>query len=88
MNTFNQESFKVCEPNHRTLPVIALGNAALNPAWHPRNSDKRTLEQRSIERWENEGGEIPSERRKRTQFIKSKSLHRSAFHQFLKAIST
>jgi len=63
MNTFKQRSVSGCESNHRALPVIALGNAALDIVWHPRISDTRTLEQRAIDRWENEGGEIPNEQR-------------------------
>jgi hypothetical protein len=47
--------------------------------WHLRIDDTRTLEQRAIERWENEGGEIPNEQRKQTNFANGKSLHPSTF---------
>ena len=92
MNTFKQGSFNGCEAHHRALPVIALGNTALLKAldvvWRLRIGDTRTMEQRAIERWENEGGEIPNEQGKRTRFVKGRSLRPSTFHQFLKAIST
>jgi hypothetical protein len=92
MNTFKQGSFNGCEAHHRALPVIALGNTALLKAldvvWRLRIGDTRTMEQRAIERWENEGGEIPNEQRKRTRFVKGKSILPSIFHYFSKAIST
>jgi hypothetical protein len=50
MNTFKQGSFNGCEANHLALPVIALGNAALDIVWHPWIGDTRTFEQRAIER--------------------------------------
>jgi hypothetical protein len=88
MNAFKQGSFSVCEAHHRASPVIALGNAALDMVWRLRIGDARTMEQRAIERWENEGGEIPNEQRKRTRFVKGESILPSIFHYFSKAIST
>jgi hypothetical protein len=72
---------------HGEVPVIALANThALDVVWHPRIGDTRTMERRAIERWENEGGEIPNEQRKRTRFLEGKSSCPSAFHYFSKAI--
>jgi probable phosphoglycerate mutase len=55
------------EHNRADQPVIALWNAAsddlLVPAPAARIGDTGTLKQRAIQRWENEGGEIPNERR-------------------------
>jgi probable phosphoglycerate mutase len=53
-----------CDPHHPKVPVIALWNEAshemLDSGTSHRLSDKRTLKQQAIERWENEGGEIPN----------------------------
>ena len=91
MNTFKQGSFSGCEAHHREVPVIALANTAsheaLDVVWRLRIGDTRTMEQRAIERWENEGGEIPNEQRKRARLVKGKSARSSTFHQFSKAIS-
>jgi hypothetical protein len=92
MNAFKQGGLGGCGAHHRAVPVIVLGNTAshegLDVVWHPRIGDTRTMEQRAIERWENEGGEIPNEQWKRTRFVKGKSLRPSTFHYFSKAIST
>ena len=44
-------------------PAIALWNSAAHetfaPAPHRGDGDARSLKQQAIERWENEGGEIP-----------------------------
>ena len=51
------------EPSHPELPVIALWNASphqlFDTVLHPRMGDTRSMKQRALERWENEGGEIP-----------------------------
>ena len=51
------------EPNHPGVPVIALWNASshemIDPISTARIGDTRPMKQRAIERWENEGGEIP-----------------------------
>ena len=51
------------EPSHPEVPVIALWNASphlvFNTFPHPRMGDTRPMKQRALERWENEGGEIP-----------------------------
>jgi hypothetical protein len=74
------------------MPFIALGNIAvhewLDVVWHLGIGDTRTFEQRAIERWENEGGEIPNEQRKRTRFGKGKSVRPSTFHYYSRAINT
>jgi broad specificity phosphatase PhoE len=48
-------------------PVISLWNAAshdmVDPMPSPPEGDPTTVKQRAIERWENEGGEIPNARR-------------------------
>jgi hypothetical protein len=88
VNAFKQSPFTKCEANHRASPVIAPGNAALDRVWHPRIGNTRTMEQRAIDRWENEGGEIPNEQRKRTRFGKGKSLSPFTFHYISKVIST
>ena len=55
------------QPSHPEVPVVALWNASphqlsdLVPSAHL--GDTRPMKQRALERWENEGGEIPSERR-------------------------
>ena len=74
MNTFKQGSFHGHEAKSRALPVIALGNIAFDIVWCPWTGDTRTMEQRAIDRWENEGGEIPNETKKRTQFVKWQTL--------------
>ena len=90
MNAFKHVSVSACEGQHGEVPVIALANIAvhewLDVVWHPRIGDTRTMERRAIERWENEGGEIPNEQRKRTRFLEGKSSRPSAFHYFSKAI--
>ncbi len=51
------------DPNHPEVPVIAMFNAAsheiceLSPRVRDRNAV--AMKRRAIERWENEGGEIP-----------------------------
>ncbi|HEX4998262.1 MAG TPA: histidine phosphatase family protein [Terriglobia bacterium] len=56
-------SILACDPHNPTVPVIALWNEAsreaLDSGPSPRPGDKRTVTQQAIERWENEGGEIP-----------------------------
>jgi len=51
------------EPNHPEVPVIALWNTSAHEMCdatiHPRLGDTRPMKQRALERWENEGGEIP-----------------------------
>jgi probable phosphoglycerate mutase len=53
-----------CDPHHPEVPVIALWNEAshemLDLGTSHRLRDKQTLKQQAIERWENEGGEIPN----------------------------
>jgi broad specificity phosphatase PhoE len=52
-----------CDPHHPKVPVIALWNEAsheLVTGARPRAADKQTMKQQAIERWENEGGEIPN----------------------------
>jgi hypothetical protein len=85
MNTFKQRSLNGGKANHRASPVIALGKAALDIVWHPRIGDTRALEQRAIERWENEGGEIPNEQGKSERGLSKASPY---VHYFSKAIST
>jgi probable phosphoglycerate mutase len=51
------------DPHHLEVPIIALWNAASHDmcavmSW-PQPGDAMTRKQRAIERWENEGGEIP-----------------------------
>jgi len=57
------------EPHHPAVPVIALWNASshemLDPAFAPNLGDARIMKRRAIERWENEGGEIPHKQRSR-----------------------
>ena len=52
-----------CDPHHPEVPVIALWNAASHEmpdsGMFHRVGDKQTMKQQAIERWENEGGEIP-----------------------------
>ena len=52
-----------CDPHHPRVATIALWNAAVhetfNPAPYPRTGATMTVNPRTIERWENEGGEIP-----------------------------
>jgi hypothetical protein len=74
MNTFNKESINGGEANRWALPVIALGNIGLDTVWHQRTGDTRNMEQRAIDRWENEGGEIPNEQKNRTQLVKGKPI--------------
>jgi len=66
MNTFKYGRVSVCEGHYREVPVSALGNIAINGwldvVWHLRIGETRALEERAIERWENEGGEIPNEK--------------------------
>jgi probable phosphoglycerate mutase len=53
-----------CDPHHPEVPIIAVWNAAshelLDSGTSQPVSDKQTLKQQAIERWENEGGEIPN----------------------------
>lgn len=53
------------DPDHPEIPVISLWNAFSRempgPVSHQRIGDARSMKQRAIERWENEGGEIPAE---------------------------
>jgi broad specificity phosphatase PhoE len=53
------------EPNHPEVPVIALWNVAphekLDVVLGSHHANQRTMKQRAIDRWENEGGEIPGE---------------------------
>ena len=92
MNAFKQGAFSNSEAHHRALPIMALGSTASHEArevvWQLRIGDIGTLEQRAIERWENEGGEIPNEQRRRTSFVKGESIRPSTFYYFSKAIST
>lgn len=52
------------DPHHPAVPVLELWNAAPHEATHlapvPRPADHMPMEQRALQRWENEGGEIPS----------------------------
>ena len=52
------------DPHHLEVPVIALWNATskdtCDVALWPRRVDTISMKQRAIERWENEGGEIPT----------------------------
>ena len=61
------------EPSHPEVPVIALWNASphqLPDAVPPAHlGDTRPMKQRALERWENEGGEIPSELRNHTAVL-------------------
>lgn len=54
------------DPDHPDIPVIVLWNGRSpqesGSLHYPLIGDNRTMRQRAIERWENEGGEIPSER--------------------------
>jgi len=90
MNTFKYGRVSVCEGHYREVPVSALGNIAINGwldvVWHLRIGETRALEERAIERWENEGGEIPNEQRKRTRLFTGKSMRPSTIHEFTKAI--
>jgi len=58
------------EPHHPGVPVIALWNASSHEMAEPtsttRIGDTRSMKQRAIERWESEGGEIPSAQRNLT----------------------
>jgi broad specificity phosphatase PhoE len=53
------------DPDHPEVPVIALWNAGSHEVVAPpsrlSSSDASSMKQRAIERWENEGGEIPNE---------------------------
>jgi hypothetical protein len=74
MNAFKQGAFSNFEIHHRALPIMVLGSTASCQApaavWHLRVGDARTMEQRAIERWENEGGEIPNEPRNQAASFK------------------
>ena len=51
-----------CDPHHHEVATIALWNAAshenLEPMPDPGAGDKKTVNPRALERWENEGGEF------------------------------
>jgi hypothetical protein len=90
MNAFKYGSITACKGHHREEPVIALGNIAvhewLDVFWHLRIGDTRTMEQRAIERWENEGGEIPNEEKKRASLVKAKFIRPSTLREFFESI--
>jgi probable phosphoglycerate mutase len=52
------------DPDHPEVPVIALWNSSsheiVSSPPDARNGDTRTMKQQALERWENEGGEIPN----------------------------
>ncbi len=49
------------DPHHREVPIIEMWNqTSLKRCEHPRDGIAMPLKQLSIERWENEGGEISS----------------------------
>ncbi len=52
-------------PHHPAVPVIEMWNQTANPlavlVHHPRDGIPMPLKQRAIERWDNEGGEIPDQ---------------------------
>ena len=58
------------EPSHPEISVIALWNSSsyerLATHSNPHIGDTRSMKQRALERWENEGGEIPGEQRNHT----------------------
>ena len=61
----------LCYEHDRTgEPAIALWNSASHETfgaeYNRRAEDARPMKQRAIERWENEGGEIPDQRRSQT----------------------
>ena len=90
MNAFKHVSVSACEGQHGEVPVIALANIAvhewLDVVWHPRIGDTRTMERRAIERWENEGGEIPNEEKKRASLVKAKFIRPSTLREFFESI--
>ena len=51
-------------PHHPEVPVIDLWNSAPHEASHldplPHEAGHQSIKQRAIQRWENEGGEIPT----------------------------
>jgi len=56
-------------PSHDDLrypeaPIIVWRNSV------PVSRDRRTMEQKAIDRWENEGGEIPNAQLKQKGFVK------------------
>ena len=64
----------LCYAHDRTdRPAIALWNSAAHEAFEAesnlRAGDTRPMKQRAIERWENEGGEIPNGRRSHTRGV-------------------
>jgi hypothetical protein len=67
MNAVKQKPISGYEPNHPKAPVVALGKAGahemLDPVSFRSIGDAKTMEQRAIDRWENEGGEIPNVQR-------------------------
>jgi hypothetical protein len=74
MNAFKQGAFSNSGSHHQALSIIALGIPASDEApavvWHLRVGDARSMEQRAIERWENEGGEIPNKQRNQAASFK------------------
>lgn len=52
------------DPHHPEVPVLQLWNAAPHEAAHlvpaSRGADPTPMKQRAVQRWENEGGEIPA----------------------------
>jgi broad specificity phosphatase PhoE len=67
------------DPDHPKVPVIALWNAfsheMLELFQHRSMGDTRTAKERAIQRWENEGGEIPDETVESGKILESKALH-------------
>jgi probable phosphoglycerate mutase len=63
--------------HHPEMPVITLWNAAScdlsDPACSLRTADTMSMKERAIERWENEGGEIPIEQQ--NQIVRERRLH-------------
>ena len=61
------------EPSHPEVPVIALWNTSAHELSDADTSahigDTRPMKQRALERWETEGGEIPSEQRNQSSVL-------------------
>jgi probable phosphoglycerate mutase len=58
------------DPDHPEVPVISLWNYLLHPFSVQPPPSGQTMKQRAIQRWENEGGEIPVEKQKTGDVIK------------------
>jgi hypothetical protein len=54
--------------NHPEVPAMAWRHRV------PVSRDNRTMEQKAIDRWENEGGEIPHEQQKQTASVRGAAV--------------